>query len=681
MGRLNFTRNLCYIEVHFFIGPLMITLPHRPVAIITNYVVQEYLDNPNAKGPLEGAEVDLYDALVWACANNDLGLIARLEQSPTPWLFDKDMPLSLAFRAGSVDAINAILPHFKNNCCESVLTAIYTPLRNTFSEKMILNLNLDLENESVFSDLFAKLSSAELEKHSNILSEKIATHTEPSIHVMELFNWLATISLEISQWQWVFDRVTFSSKQWESIISKAVEHQKWDLVECMKRNAPHPLHIGNPAYYENAFTRYDLDEIEKVRDVVDFTKYRPEDAKSLINSIISRKRRFVLMDWIDAKNAKRRFDVVKPLLICLSSEDRKTYIAKMAAELNQQCMDELLATYPEVRKKDLFPDLLDAGGYMIRLYFDEREWSEDDVIEWNARQVELFDFYSWPVERLRHPKIATACSTEKNPALIKRILHHGAKLTLNDVLNILSWPEKNLDTEFVTLCIKNCSIDVSKMKGISDEQWAVLSSSSFGCLISRLLPLHENMSVNQQKEFFAAAIRSNNTELVKIWKKNIELSPDHTFLQIAATVSWEMVEELLDVSDPYNNNSEALLVAVKHGKVEVVKNLIPLCNPQGNKSIALRKACMEKNVEMVKLLLPVSSPRDEQCSALQIALEVGNDEIVQLLLPYSNIALVRQIGDGENRDYLEEQVAVFEKSKLLHELDAQPSSIKSRRVI
>ena len=60
---------------------------------------------------------------------------------------------------------------------------------------------------------------------------------------------------------------------------------------------------------------------------------------------------------------------------------------------------------------------------------------------------------------------------------------------------------------------------------------------------------------------------------------------------------------------------------------------------------------------------------------------MGNDEIVQLLLPYSNIALVRQIGDGENRDYLEEQVAVFEKSKLLHELDAQPSSVKSRRVI
>lgn len=659
----------------------MITLPHRQVPIILNYVVQEYLDNPREKGPIVAPEVDLYDALLWACANNDPVLIERLEKSPIPWLLDKDVPLSLGFRTRSIDAINAILPHFKNNCAEAVLTAVYSPLRNQFLDTMVLNFNVEFEEETMFSVLFVKLSPAELEKYSTVLTEKLAATADPSIHVMTLFEWFSSVVLDTSQYQWVFDRVSFTHAQWGLMVSNAVNHQKWDVVECMKRNAPHQLYIGNSGYYATAFQKYDLDEIEKMQSVVDFTKYKPDEAKSLINSIVERKIRFTLMDWSDAHAAQRRLDVVKPLLICLSPADRKTYIAKMSSELNPQCIDQLLAAYPDVHKKDLFPHIFSAGGYVINQYYNENDWSEEDALEWRTHQVDLFNFYTWPVEQLRHPKIASACSTAKNPALIKRILHHGATLTLIDVLNILSWPQEILDAEFVALCVKNCAIDVSKMTQVSDENWEMLSKSPFGCLLSRLLPLHENMSVNQQKGFFSAAIRSNNTELVKIWKRNIELKPDHTYLQIAASVSWAMVEELLDVSDPYNNNSESLLVAVKHGKADIVENLIPLCNPQGNKSIALRKACAEKNVEIVKLLLPVSSPRDEQCSALQIALDNNCDEIVQLLLPCSNIALVREIVDSKNRDYLDEQVAVLEKRRLLHELHAQPASLKSRRVI
>lgn len=657
-----------------------ITIQHKNLCFPENAVVKEYLQDPHKQTGLDATEVELYEALLWACSKNDTILIERLKKSPTPWLFDEDTPLCVCVRNNSIQAAQSIIGYYENACTKSITQACWVEYRHHFLELFLPQANFTEKSGGVLCVFILACTGLELQKYSKVLDKKIKLLDDPGSYVDEVFNWIDQAAYDVERFKWVVKHVPMTSSQWKNAVSHAVTHQKWDLIEYMKQSASHPVYIANPQYYSTALAHYDLDEIERVRSIVDFEKYKPDDAKALLQKIFDGKIRFSLNAFLNRDEAFRRLNIVQPLLICLPTSERKKYISKMSQSLFPECINQLLAAYPDVCEKDLFPDVFGAGGYVSSYYFNKNKWSDEEEIDCNVHQVENYNFYSWDAEKLTHSKVITACCEAQNSSLVKRVIHYGAVLSLSDVFKVLAWPPQKLCTQFIQLCVQNCMFSVNDVKHVSSEQWEILAKSPFGHVVGRMLPLHENMGKEESRNFFKAALCSNNIELVNQWKHNIDCE-ENAFLTIAASVSLEMVKEVVEISDPFYKNSQPLWNAVKHEKVDVVKYLIPLCNPKADNSVALRKACELKNVEIVKLLLPVSEPRDEKCSTLRVALENPCDEIVQMLLPVSNIKLVRSLVEGEVKDYFEEQISVWEKRVISEQIGADTTVLKSRRMM
>lgn len=655
-------------------------MQYKDLCFRKNTVVEEYLKTPHKRTGFNATEVELYEALLWACSKNDTNLIARLKKSPTPWLFDKDTPLCVCVKNNALQVAQSIIGYYENACTTSINQVYWFECRHHFLELFLPQANFTEKSDGVLCDFILGCTGLELQKHSKVLDERIKLLDDPGFYVDGVFKWMDFAAYDVERYKWVVKHVPMTSSQWKSAVSHAATHQKWDLIEYMKRSASHPVYIGNPHYYSTALAHYDLDEIERVRSVVDFEKYRPDDAKALLQKIFDGKIRFALEAFLNRDEAFRRLNIVQPLLICLPTSERKKYISKMSKFLFPECIDQLLAAYPDVCEKDLFPDVFEAGGYVSSYYFNKNKWSDEEEIDCNVHQVQNYNFYNWDAEKLTHPKVITACCESQNPGFVKRAIHYGAVLSLGDVFKVLAWPSHKLSTSFVQLCAQNCVFNVNDIKEMASEQWEILGRSPFGHVVGRMFPLHENMGKEESLNFFKAALCSNNVDLVNQWKHNIDFD-ENEFLTIAASVSLEMVKEVLEISDPFYRNSQPLWNAVKHEKLDIIEYLIPLCNPKADNSLALRHACKLKNLEMVKLLLPVSEPRDEKCGALLNALENPCDEIVQILLPVSNIKLVRSLVNAPARDYLEEQVSVWEKRVISEQIGLETTVLKSRRMM
>ena len=657
-----------------------IALQHTDLCFRKNAVVEEYLQDPHNQTGFDATEVELYEALLWACAENDTILIDRLKKSPTPWLFDEDTPLCVCIKNNTIESAKEIIDYYKNACTTSLNQVRWVENRHPFIELVLPNADFTEKNEGVLCYFILGSTGAELKKYSKILEKKIKLLEDPGSYVADVFKLIDLSAYDVERFKWVVKHVPMTCDQWKTALNRVVTHQKWDLMDYMKQVSPHPLYIGNPNYYSAALAQYDLDEIERIRSVVDFEKYNPTDAKALLERVVNGEIRFSLDAFYNRDEAFRRLNIVQPLLIPLSPSERKKIIPKMSQCLFPQCTDQLLAAYPDVCEKDLFPNICEAGGLASSYYFDKNKWSEEEEVEWNAHQVEYFRFYNWGEEKLTNPKIISACCESQNAGLVKRAIHYGAVLSVFDVFKILAWPHGKLNTQFVQLCAQNCMFNVKDIQEVSSDQWEVLGRSPFAHVVGQMLPLHENMGKEHSREFFKAALCSNNIDLVKQWKCNVDFE-ENEFLTIAASVSLEMVKEVVEVSDPFYKNSLPLLNAVKHGKLDIVKYLIPLCNPKADNSVALRKACELKNIEMVKMLLPASEPRDEKCSALQLALKNPCDEIVQILLPLSNLKLVRSLMEDEAKQYLEEQICIWEKRVISEQIGVEPTVSKSRRMM
>lgn len=654
----------------------------KPCIVHPNALVEKHLLDPYETSGFDSSEVELYDALLWACANNCHPLIERLKLSPTPWLFDDDKPIAICVRNQSFGALKSVIKLIPNRCDDSIYQAFYYKGQyvNDVLDIILPHACIDKSSNPLLSHILVNLTSHQLQRYSSVLDEKIAKLQNPGAHITNVFEWLNSLQLDMDHFVWIFEHVPLDEEHWCSLVSDAVRHQKWDLVECMQQYAPKPVYIGNPKFYAAAIERYNIDEVERIRSVVDFTKYPPEDAKKTIQSVIDGKSRITLCGHNDPKNAVQQLNIIEPLLICLSSEDRKECVKKMCGELPREGIDQLLRNNPDMSQKDLFPLLLNTGVSLSSLYFDKNQWSEEEIIELNTHQMETYEFYSWSPEKLRHPKIVSACCALRKQSLVKRVLHYGGKLSFNDMMEVLSWSEKSLDEIFITDCFKKCNINPLELKTIKQTQLEVLARSQWAHIVLKDNLLFGNLEVSQQDWIFKQAIENNNVNVVLTCKPFMEFEPRNNLLNKAAAVSLEMVEALLDVGDPYFKNSEPLWTAVTHQKVDIVKYLIPLCNPKGDNSAALREACKIKNIELVQLLLPVSDPHDEECSALQLALKYSGDEIVQMLLPVSNIKLVRSLIDNDVKDYFEEQISVYEKSVISEQIGAQNTSLKSRRM-
>lgn len=112
------------------------------------------------------------------------------------------------------------------------------------------------------------------------------------------------------------------------------------------------------------------------------------------------------------------------------------------------------------------------------------------------------------------------------------------------------------------------------------------------------------------------------------------MTPTQKLIEAAQQGHLEEVLRLIPLSDPKQDNSEALAQAARHGHVHCVQALIPVSDPHADNSFALWIAACLGHSDCVAQLIGVSGVTDGACRALNVAARNGHLECIRLLLPH-----------------------------------------------
>ena len=202
------------------------------------------------------------------------------------------------------------------------------------------------------------------------------------------------------------------------------------------------------------------------------------------------------------------------------------------------------------------------------------------------------------------------------------------------------------------------------------------------------------------KNMICVAVRRHHNrvadQLISTYHPNIDQTLNFNTLLLEAIEhkNVTMVERLIPLCNPKNDNSFALRAAVNHQHEEIVKLLIPVSDPASFSNEALQTAVEDGCVNLVKLLIPVSDFTENDGTSLQGAVINGNKEIVKLLIPfcdyndvlqrvehsiYSNqCTLLKQCIEEYEAELVEQQ-----KQRLLQEInpiDTQKHNLSKRKI-
>ena len=182
-------------------------------------------------------------------------------------------------------------------------------------------------------------------------------------------------------------------------------------------------------------------------------------------------------------------------------------------------------------------------------------------------------------------------------------------------------------------------------------------------------PLNWNFALIFNKKIACDIIikKANFTMMLRALEFNLSTEIHTQFLILASDYGrLEIIKDLIPISDPKANDSEALRNAANYGFKDCVKALIPVSDPKANDSEALRNAAFKGHVEIVNTLIPISDPKANHSEALIDASRNEDFPCMMALIPHSN---------GE--DYLIEVLPVIAQYDRIDLLELIISNVSS----
>ncbi len=109
------------------------------------------------------------------------------------------------------------------------------------------------------------------------------------------------------------------------------------------------------------------------------------------------------------------------------------------------------------------------------------------------------------------------------------------------------------------------------------------------------------------------------------------MTPTQKLIEAAQQGNLEEVLRLIPLSDPKQDNSEALAQAARHGHLDCVEALLPVSEPCVDNSFALWISANQGHSDCVAALIPHSRVKDGNCRALRTAARFGHLDCVEIL--------------------------------------------------
>lgn len=685
-----------------------------------NPIVAAHISGQNMENA-EFSHVQLFEALLWACEHNDIVLWEYLQTTPLDVQAAKELPLITAIKHNSFDIGEQLAPLFKEYIFKAVKIFLWSRSDNTLKDppqrarwlSMLLpnssctylekNLISQSEGEK-YKDLsyfMILLSPEELDTIPLLQFEKMAEPktVQRNMYILMGFglHWSYFLKHKglgfmdpVEKTQWFCNKfaesIPHSNGSFQLLFKDAYiymcfgsarvlnEHDPECIIPC---NVLHEILMNNP-----------LETCIQALLVQPNAPYSQENLKKVFKNLEDEKY------GVQLTNHTKEADhaVLNALL---------PYLEKSSVETQNQFWEAFtkkaspsIAGYINTLKSNgaNIPDLhwdKNVHNANLNIFEDLSLEPAPHDLNFRLKQVEqsacsntsLFDL---PVEHLIEPKMFAAIAKSGNTVLIEKALECGASIDIplfNQIcLNASPEVKQRIFEKHVY-----SQVDLSEIINQLGVAWEPILCSKFKLEVCYQPDVIEKLQDHATTELATYAIKNRRLDLLERVLV-VETSPKDIWDLCATLEDSVFCQQVLDLLithlDPWFENCEPLLLAVKRNNLPMVERLVEVCDPRANNSEALVWASANGNCEMVKFLLNYCPAKIQNWQALHWAVTNGHKDVAVVLLREGPVppTWAKRFNDEKRSELFQECQDIVQAERMEKELEDLGRS-NSKRVM
>ena len=604
------------------------------------------------------SHVQLFDALLWACKNDDVDLLAYLQTTPLDIKVANALPLITAIEHNSVNMGQALAPLFKEHIFKAVKSFVFSRTPNTLSDpiqrKRWLNIllphssydaiahqNITPEKMDTYGDLayvVAHLSVEDLDLIPQNASQDAQKNAQFLFHLGMMWAYVLkhtqlglTDPVEKTQW-FVNTFPDTNQAAQEELFKSAYENKCFGSARII--NAFNPKLFIPCKILHDILTHNSLHECLQAL-AVQPAPYSQADLKVLLKNVAEEHYTIGLITC-SAETDKLVIQALLPYIQKASTEIQTAFWERC----EKNASSTTIAHLEQLRLDGVSLPHFNWGRNTRSVNF-RGDLSLDTNLPPSPLDCTTLSkhaclnsvFFDWPSTHLCEPDVFKAIVDSGNIALIEKALECGAQIDMpmfNQIANINAQACDRIFQKYVRSNVALPDI-LNNWRG----DWSALLFSHnpepfyqdevFEQLhVYKVTHLVNCAMKNQRLDLMERALLFGNVTSSDVWTACARLT-DTPFIQ-------QVVECLLNHLDPWLDNCKALGIAVENNNLPMVERLVEVCDPRADNSEALLIAASQGLYEMVEFLLKHCPAQSQDWGALRSALTHQNKDLVLLLL-------------------------------------------------
>lgn len=681
-----------------------------------NAIINAYQNNQDLSPYATASHVDLFDALMWACEHNAVPLWDFLKTTALNPLQAQGLPLVVAIENQSFEMVERLASVLGSNLTRVLRYFLWTKrnelhaLTNPTTRAQYLSVLLPYAGyqttDNDLAHMFIVLTAQEC--------KMLHTSQHFADEFLKGLTWLYDLHKQIptqypdpaDKTMWVLSEFSFDKRQDVAHLMKCACNSLCiqSLKEILKSYPKFEIHSG---VLSSALSRLSASKALDLLEIISQSEFSDEAAQEVVEGV--QENRFMLRIYNFDHTLDQR--VITTLIPYLKKIDLNS--AKRFWEFFVEKSHYKMMVWFEEQKSALgLPDVswddykhIATISYTTDSHFKKYPQLHQTVII-NKACVDS-NLFGLPAEYWLNPEMFDSLVASGNVALVEKVLAAGAMLSMEHFEILMPLTD---DATIQRLFTNHILSQYTAQYIVEKLEWTQHRVINFlNCDVSALNV--QNLSTPQQTSWLIAALRENRWDwLEKIISTNPSIN--NIWEYIANYSNNEFLTQALDIAlrhcDPWDDNSQSFIEAVKANNLQMAKYLAPHCDPASDNSNALciaikdikknrRKnpcnlklsTCEESDEnqvldnsceEMVDFLLQYCNPRANNAQALKTALYCNlPNTVVKLLAYFPSVPQLSSLGSSEQE--LLDLCIAQKQSKVLRSTvqTAQDNTIEKKR--
>lgn len=668
----------------------------------------------------EFSHVQLFEALLWACEHNDVKLWTYLKTTPLDLHAAQELPLVTAIKHNSFDMGEQLAPLFKEHIFKVVKMFLWLRPDNTLKNPTLRArwLAMLLPNSSCANLEENLMSETVLERDYDILSYCMLVLSIEELETIPLLRFETAMALKnthillrnglrwgymlkykglgfadpVDKTQWFCSKFPckgflgsgkeFYVDSYNILFEASYTNLCFDSARIFnKHDEKHAIPCNE---LHKILTKYPLDVCIQALLVQPNAPYSQKNLEIIFQNVINEEYSVQITNYSDEAD----YAVLNALLPYLQKASMETQNRFWRFFEKTACPS--IAGYIKTLKSEgaNIPDIHWENHSKVHNFFEDL--SKDPApqdLNLRLKTIEQSacgnaSVFSLPTERLIEPEMFQSICRSDNSVLIEKALELGARIDISIFEQICKTvkPQVKMRIFEQHLCSQVALSDIINQW---NRNWGVslgFTSNFEACYQPDVIEKLKDhaatelalRAIEKQRLDLLERVLSVETQSINIWEACVNLGE--------SAFAKQVLECLIAHLDPWLENCQPLMIAVKKQNMYMVKRLVEVSDPRASNCEALVLASANGNFEMVRFLLNHCPAKSQNFQALHWAITYDHKDVSVMLLRESPVPTTwgKRFKDEQRSGLLQECQNIIQSEILAQELEQLGASNTKR---